>query len=256
VGRATALLAGPRVLAFAVVAASVGVYYAWSTSLPGLSLWGDVAFLAFVLIPAVFCLVYLALPLQRAHGLLLLGLAFGVLTFAFVEADLNALANFAKLAATTSLAFWFVTLFDAAVWVGLVALLVPWVDAYSVWRGPTGNIVQHHRNVFTDVSFAFPVPGEHDAARLGPPDLFFFAFYLAAAAHFELRVRLTALCLALSLGATIAIAVALDSSGLPALPGLSLGFLLPNADLLWRQFSEARRSGRSSRSDRAREPGP
>jgi hypothetical protein len=256
VGRAAALLANPRVLAFAAVAASVGAYYAWSASLPSLSLWWDVAFLAFALIPAVFCLVYLALPLQRAPGLLLLGIAFGVLTWAFVEADLDALANFAKLAATTSLAFWFVTLFDAALWVGLVAVLVPWVDAYSVWRGPTGNIVEHHRNVFTDVSFAFPVPGEHDTARLGPPDLFFFAFYLAAAAHFGLRVRLTALCLALSLGATIAIAVALESSGLPALPGLSLGFLLPNADLLWRRLSEARRSARSSPSDRAREPGP
>jgi hypothetical protein len=139
--------------------------------------------------------------------------------------------------------------------VGLVAVLVPWIDAYSVWRGPTGNIVEHHREVFTNLSFAFPVPGEEDAARLGPPDLFFFSFYLAAAAQFHLRVRLTAVCLALSLGATIAIAVAVDSSGVPALPGLSLGFLLPNADLLWRQLSEARRSARSSPSDRARERG-
>ena len=27
-----------------------------------------------------------------------------------------------------------------------------------------------------------------------------------------------------------------DLSGLPALPGISLGFLLPNADLLWRRL--------------------
>jgi hypothetical protein len=242
VGRTTAVLGTPRVLAFAGVAAVVGAYYAWPGALPNISLWWDVAFLAAVLIPAVFCLVYLALPLRRARGLLPLGLAFGALTWAFVVADLDALANFSKLAATTALAFWFVTLFDAASWVALVALIVPWVDAYSVWRGPTGNIVEHHPHVFTNVSFAFPVPGGHDAARLGPPDLFFFAFYLAAAATFGLRVRLTAVCLALSLGATIAIAVAVDSSGLPALVGLSLGFLLPNADLLWRQFSTQRRA--------------
>ena len=146
------------------------------------------------------------------------------------------------MAGATAIAFWFVTLFDTALWVALVALIVPWVDAYSVWRGPTGNIVEHHAQVFTNISFAFPVPGGEDTARLGPPDLFFFAFYLAAAATFGLRVRLTAICLAASLGATIAIAVWADSSGLPALPGLSLGFLLPNADLLWRQFRAQRRS--------------
>ena len=244
VGRAAALLAQPRALAFVAVAALVGAYYAWPDVLPELSLWWDVTFLAVVLIPAAFILVYLALPLRRARGLLLLGLAFGVLTWAFVEADFGALANFSKLAATTALAFWFVTLFDTALWVALVALIVPWVDAYSVWRGPTGNIVEHHPHVFTNVSFAFPVPGGHDAARLGPPDLFFFAFFLAAAATFGLRVRLTAVCLTLSFGATIAIAVWANSSGLPALPGLSLGFLLPNADLLWRQFSAQRRPAR------------
>jgi hypothetical protein len=231
-----------RLLAFAAVAVLVGAYYAWPGALPELSLWWDVVFLSFVLIPAVFCLVYLALPLRHARGLLPLGLAFGALTWAFTEANLDALANFSKLAATTSLAFWFVTLFDAASWIALVALIVPLVDAYSVWRGPTGNIVEHHPQVFTNVSFAFPVPGGHDAARLGPPDLFFFAFYLAAAATFGLRVRLTAVCLTLSLGATIAIAVWADSSGLPALVGLSIGFLLPNADLLWRQFRLQRSS--------------
>jgi hypothetical protein len=39
-----------------------------------------------------------------------------------------------------------------------------------------------------------------------------------------------------SLGATIALTVWLDLSGLPALPGVAIGFLLPNADLLWRRL--------------------
>jgi hypothetical protein len=30
----------------------------------------------------------------------------------------------------------------------------------------------------------------------------------------------------------------LDVAGLPALPAISLGFLLPNADLLWRALRE------------------
>jgi hypothetical protein len=36
------------------------------------------------------------------------------------------------------------------------------------------------------------------------------------------------------------IAVAGDISGLPALPFLSLGFLLANGDLLWREWRERR----------------
>jgi hypothetical protein len=31
-----------------------------------------------------------------------------------------------------------------------------------------------------------------------------------------------------------------DISGLPALPGIALGFLVPNADLLWRRLRPAR----------------
>ena len=41
-------------------------------------------------------------------------------------------------------------------------------------------------------------------------------------------------------GGTIAITVWLDLSGLPALPAISLGFLVPNVDLLWRQLRTRR----------------
>jgi hypothetical protein len=40
----------------------------------------------------------------------------------------------------------------------------------------------------------------------------------------------------LSFGATLAIAVWRELGGLPALPLLALGFLLPNCDLIWRQL--------------------
>ena len=50
-GRASALLT-PRVAAFIALAAGLGVYYAVHESLWDASLWWDVAFLAFVLIPA------------------------------------------------------------------------------------------------------------------------------------------------------------------------------------------------------------
>jgi hypothetical protein len=240
-----------RTGAFVAHAGAVAAYYAWSESLWDASLWWDVAFVSLVLIPAVFGLVYLALPLRRRRGVeLLLGAAALVLvTWGLEVAGADAVANFTKLAAATMLGFWFVSVFDSALILALVALIIPWVDAYSVWRGPTQNITSEHPEVFTTVSFALPIPGEANAARLGPPDLLFFALFLAAADRFGLRVSWTWLCMSLSLGVTLAIAVAADISGLPALPGIAIGFLLPNADLLWRQLNEARRSRRSAPPD-------
>lgn len=231
-----------RAAAAALVGALLGPYYAWSPLLWDASLWWDVAFLAFVLTPAVFALVHLALPLRGARGLLPVGIAFVALAWAFHETGAGAASDFAKLAAATALGFWFSSLFDTAGLVALVALVIPWVDAYSVWVGPTRQIVSERPEIFTAVSFALPVPGEQAAAQLGPPDLLFFAFFLAAAARFGLRPRATWALAALSFGTTLAIAQATEAGGLPALPGLSFAFLAANGDLLWRGIRAARRS--------------
>jgi hypothetical protein len=50
----------------------------------------------------------------------------------------------------------------------------------------------------------------------------------------------TYVCLVAALGGTIAITVWLNLSGLPALPAISLGFLLPNVDLIWRSMRTRR----------------
>jgi hypothetical protein len=238
VGRVTALLTGPRLVALALLAVLLGLYYRFHASLPDTSTWGDVAFLGLVLIPSVLLIVYLLLPLRAAREvqLLLLGVALGVLAVLLHQADLDALSDFAKLGAMTFLSFWFLSFFEGLSWVVLVACIVPWVDAYSVWRGPTNEIVHKHEQVFTTLSFAFPVPGENSAANLGLPDLLFFGLFLAAASRFDLRVFPTWVALTASFGATIAVAVAWGKPGLPALPLLCLGFLLVNADLLWQRF--------------------
>src|SRR5207237_275307 len=67
-----------------------------------------------------------------------------------------------------------------------------------------------------------------------------FALFLGSAARFKLRVPWTWLCLTASVGGTMALATYFDVGGLPALPLLSLGFLLPNADILWRAVRQAR----------------
>jgi hypothetical protein len=214
----------------------LGAYYAIARSLPNFSLWTEVGFLGLLIIPAVLGLVYLALPLWRAQRLLVAGLGFAALAVALELVDASSIANFAKLAALTALAFWFLSYFETEAWVTLVALIIPIVDAFSVFRGPTGHVVKHQPGLFDRIAVGFPVPGETNFARLGPPDLLFFALFLAAADRFKLRVGWTWIAMTLSFGGTLALAVATKSHGLPALPLLSLGFLLPNADILWKRL--------------------
>ena len=247
VGRATALL---------IVVTALAVYDVVHAYLWDASDWWDVAFIAVVLIPLTFAVVWLVLPLRRARGLLPAGLSLAVLAAVLHVADWHTPENIVKLFAITLIGFWFLGYFETAAWVVLVAFIIPWVDAYSVWKGPTKVIVTHHTQVFTTLSYAFPIPGEHTAANLGLPDLLFFALFLAASVRFALRPPWTWLALTASFGTTIAIAVALELGGLPALPLLSLGFLAPNADLLWTRIRQGRQSDQTLASDRDRGSAP
>ena len=218
------------------LSAAVAAYYASVSHLPTASLWWEIAWLALVVIPAVFGLVGLALPLSHARVVPLFVAGGGVLalTVALNRAGFPAVANFGKLAAMTFLAWAFLWLFEELSWVVAVALLIPWVDAYSVWQGPTKEIVNHHASVFSAFSFTFPLPDGN--THLGLPDLYFFALFLAAASRFQLRVLPTWIALTASFGGTMALAVWTSADGLPALPLLALGFLVPNGDLIWRKL--------------------
>ena len=236
VGGASALLGTRRVAAFVALSVAIGVYYATHESWFSLSLWWSLAWLCFVLIPAVFGLVWLVLPAWSLPIRYLFGVAlgFGAAAVALQLAGAEPVANFAKLGAMTFAAWCFLRFFEELSWVVLVALIVPFVDSYSVWRGPTKTIVTKKPEVFSALSFTFPVPGSQGGAKLGLPDLLFFALFLGAAARWQLRTGWTWICLTASIGGTMALATWLDVDGLPALPLLALGFLLPNADLLWR----------------------
>jgi hypothetical protein len=229
-----------RAAALLALLVLLGTYYGISEELPGLSQWGDVAFLALVLMPATFLLVWLALPL-RDRGIHTLGVAALVLVGVAVvleQLDFDVAANFVKLAAAAAVGWCFLTFFEALSWVLLVALLIVPVDAFSVFRGPTKEIVENQPEVFNALSVAFPLPGEHATAQLGLPDVLFFSLFLGAADRFGLRVGWTWLVMTLSFGTTLALAVAFDVSGLPALPLLSVAFVAVNADLIWRAYKE------------------
>ena len=104
---------------------------------------------------------------------------------------LGALFNVTKLLALTLIGYLFMQVFEALSWVVLIALIIPWVDALSVWRGPTEYVVSEQPSLFDRISIAFRLPGEEGSANIGPPDILFFALFLSTAARFGLRVGWT-----------------------------------------------------------------
>ena len=125
-----------------------------------------------------------------------------------------------------------------------VAVLSAGVDLFSVFAGPTKALLAQGPKVVGYFTVAMTWWGTtwHQAyTALGVSDLIFFAFYYAAAERFGLRRALTAVCMVASFIVTVI--VSFWFSALPALPLLAIGFVAPNADLLWRAIRRARSQG-------------
>jgi hypothetical protein len=231
VGRAAALLIG------------AGALVAWFEVAPHLSpvsKWPAVAIVTLAVMPAMFGLVWLALPLWRHPKELAVGVVvLLVATLVLAAVGAPVLANLAKFATISGAGLLFLSAFDQLSWAVTVALIIPFVDAFSVWRGPTHSITQNHPAVFTKLSVAFVTPGG-GSARIGLPDILFFAVFLGASARFNLRPGWTWLAMTAGLGATLALTTVWSTSGLPALPAIGFGFLLANADLIWKQLASSR----------------
>ncbi len=221
---------------------------AFAGHLPGIADRWDVALVAAVVFPFTFLVAWLLLPLADERWLLAAALATGALAALLDLAGLDALFNVAKVVAFTLFGFWFVQMLEALMWIVLVAAVIPWVDIASVYRGPTKVVVEQQPGVFERIAVSFSVPGEDGAARLGPPDVIFFALFLAASRRFGLRVGATWIGMTAALSITLIATYTYDLRGLPALPAISLGFLLPNADRLWRSLrAEGRGESRAPR---------
>ena len=243
-GGAASLLSRRRAVALVALLGALVLYGATADDLWNASEPWDVAFFAVVLVPATLSVVWLVLPVARARGTALVGLALVALAVLLHLAGLGSLFNVTKLLAIAALGFAFLAFFEPPLpLLVLIAAIIPWVDAYSVWHGPTKVVVNEHPGLFDRVAVAFPEPGTHYAARLGPPDVLFFTIFLVTAQTFRLRAGWTFACMLACLGVTLAFTSAFDLSGLPALPAVSVGFLLPNADLLWQRWQAWRLSG-------------
>lgn len=228
-----------RVATFVALAAAVVAWDAAAPHVGALSVWPTVAIIAGAVMPATLGLILLALPLWSRRWIIAAGVAFGIAAVASWELNAHLASNFAKLGGYTCAGWAFLWLFEEVSWVLIVALIIPFVDAISVAAGPTKAIVNHHFEVYSAVAVAFLAPGGL-AADLGPPDILFFALFLAATVRWRLRPWWTWIAMTAMYSLTLVIANVADVNGLPALPFLSFGFLLANADLLWRRFRPAR----------------
>lgn len=225
-----------RVAAFFLVLAAVVTWDAVALHLDPVSTWQAVAVISAGVLPATLLLIYLALPLWSRRRLVAIGLVvFLIAAVVTWRVDAHLASNFAKLAAYTCGGWLFLWFFEELGWVVIIAVIIPFVDAVSVIAGPTHTIVHHHFEVYSAVAVAFVAPGGA-AAGLGPPDILFFALFLAAATRWHLRPGWTWIAMTAMYSLTLVITTATDVNGLPALPFLSAGFLLANCDLLWRQF--------------------
>ena len=243
-GGAASLLRSRRGIALAGLSALLVAYSAGAKHLPELaSEHLDVVFYALVVLPAFAAAIWLPLPLAGAGTKTLVALAGAAAALAIVLAllDVDSVANVAKLACYALAGFAFLSLFEELWWITLVAVLVPWVDVWSVAAGPTEYVVEERPGLFENVAIAFPSPGEAVIVNIGPPDILFFALFLAAAARFDLRVAATWSGMTACLAVTLALVWWWDDvAGLPALPAVCLGFLIPNGDLLWQDLRRLR----------------
>lgn len=229
-----------RAAAFVLVLAGVLTWDAVASHLGEVSIWAEVAIIAAGVLPATLLLIYLALPLWSNRPVV--ASAFAVCLIGAVvtwETHYYLASNFLKLGAYTCGGWMFLWVFEELAWVVLIALIIPIVDSISVAAGPTHTIVTHHFAVYSAVAVAFVAPGGR-AAGLGPPDILFFALFLAATVRWGLRPGWTWIAMTAMYSLTLVLANATNVSGLPALPFVSAGFLLANGDLLWRRLRPRR----------------
>lgn len=238
VGGAAAVLSARRTAALAAVVAALVAWDAGAGVLPDVGRWPDVLVVSLVLLPLTFAVPWIVLPAAAARGVLPIAVALVALAVLLDLAGMGSLFNEAKLLALIAVGFWFMRLFEALSWVVLIAAIIPWVDALSVWRGPTDYVVSEQPSLFDRISIAFRLPGEEGSANIGPPDILFFALFLAAADRFGLRVSWTLLSMVGLLALTLIVTTVFEIDGLPALPAIAIGFLLPNADLLWKAWRQ------------------
>ncbi len=225
-------------LVFAALVAVLGALLAasvhWSLVDPG-SVTGLI--MAFSLGMVVTCALSssLAFLIVLRHKLLLITGGSLALVVASILLGWAPLEGLAKILFATSAGLWISLMLTSIGQVLLIAGLIILVDFYSVFLGPTRKIVESGSNWIDYLTINLPVFGAPASSQIGISDIIFFSLFVGVSINYLLRRTSTALALTASFIATMVFGVKLEI-GVPALPLLSVFFLLANADLLYHRF--------------------
>lgn len=190
----------------------------------------------------------LAFLINLRHWLLLLALMAALAAAAAIWQGWGPVEGLAKIVFATSAGLWIALMLTSISQVLLICALVIGVDIWSVFLGPTKKMVESGGPWIDYLTINLPVFGADAVSRLGASDIIFFSLFVGCTLLWRLRRTLTALALTLSFVSTMLVGVSLEI-GVPALPLLSIFFLLVNADLLYLRFLAEPDENRRGRGD-------
>ena len=113
----------------------------------------------------------------------------------------------------------------------LIATVAAASDLYSVFAGPTRELIEENSPALDLLLLVFPSFGSTLGFGLGVSDFIFLALFAAASSFLALRYRATLVCVCLATVLAIAAGLLLERP-LPVLPFIAIAFLLANADLI------------------------
>jgi hypothetical protein len=174
------------------------------------------------------------LALLPAHETLigpsLIVLGTGLLVAALNAAGVGAAANVPEALLAGAIGLLFARWLATPVIAIAVPIFVAAIDVWSVASGPTSRLLESGTDSSDPLTFDMPAWGHMGSAgNLGLSDALFLSMFAAWAWHYGLRRTATVVGLTLGLLGSLALGVLLDR-GIPALPLLAAGYLLPNLD--------------------------
>lgn len=179
----------------------------------------------------------LAFLLALRHMLLIVAAAALAITFMAFVLGWNPLEGLAKVIFATALGLWISLMLTSIGQIIIIAGLIILVDFYSVFLGPTKKIVESGGDWIDYLTIKLPVFGAPAVSQIGISDIVFFSLFVGVSINYSLRRSGTAFALTVSFVATMVAGVSLEI-GVPALPLLSVFFMLANADILYQRFLE------------------
>jgi hypothetical protein len=174
------------------------------------------------------------LALLPAHETLigpsLIVLGTGLLVAALNAAGVGAAANVPEALLAGAIGLLFARWLATPVIAVAVPIFVAAIDVWSVASGPTSRLLESGTDSSDPLTFDMPAWGHMGSAgNLGLSDALFLSMFAAWAWHYGFRRTATVVGLTLGLLGSLALGVLLDR-GIPALPLLAAGYLLPNLD--------------------------